>query len=132
MTGTQIYENIQRIAWKQGITIQSLCDEAGVRHSVLSDLKCGRNKNITDITLYKLATALDCDIEDFKRIYKEPMPKRPSRRSKLIKEYEEVANAMQDRPELRRLMRVAVKASQKQVESVAALFETVVKGKWNE
>ena len=128
MDGKQVYENICRIAWGQGMTIHNLCYEAGLRPSVLSDLKFERNKSISDITAYKLANVLDCDPSDFYRVYTDPMPPKPMKASRLRVEYAAVADAMQDRPDVRKLMRVALKATPKQVSSVANLLESIVNG----
>lgn len=129
MKGTQVYENICRIAWGQHMTIHNLCIEAGLRPSVLSDLKFGRNQSISDVTAYKLAEVLDCDPSDFYRVYTDPMPPKPTKASRLRVEYEAVADALKDRADLRKLMRVAIKATPKQVNSVANLLETIVNGK---
>lgn len=59
-----MYENIKFYCEKEGITVYRLCKEAGVSHSLITDLKSGRIKDFKMGTGAKIAKALDITLDD--------------------------------------------------------------------
>lgn len=124
--GLVIYENLQRLAYAKGLTIQRMCNEAGVSPGIVGDLKHGRRNNIGKVTLDKLTRFLGCEEEDILHdpIRNIPLPDAPKAdRSQGF--YIKAFQAMQDRPEMRRLVRAAMKANTQQVRSTAILLESI-------
>lgn len=124
--GLVIYENLQRLAYAKGLTIQKMCKEANVSPGILGDLKNGRRNNIGKVTVEKLTKFFGCEEEDILHdpIRNMPMPDAPKAdRSQGL--YVQAFKAMQDRPEMRRLVRAAMKATTQQVRSTAILLESI-------
>lgn len=124
-----LYENIQRLAYKQGLTVSALCALAGMQKSVLFDLKVGRKKTLRATTIKKLCDALGCDMEDITDGTTEgqPMPDRPKRKAPDIT-YAALQEQILERQEIRRLVRIASKATDRQVHATATLLESIVDG----
>lgn len=130
--GRKIHDNIMRLAYAKGLSISDLSKRAKVSNGILSDLKHGRRDNIGRVTVSKLCAVLDCRPEDLLSMteHKEPMPDRPciDRFSPFM---ERVEVAMKETPELRRLIRAAMKATPLQVKSTAVLLESIVDAQAN-
>lgn len=125
-SGKKIYENIQRLAYEQGYTIQKLCEEAKVSAGTIGDLKHGRRTGIGNITIEKLIKVLGCTREDIldEGIRVDPMPDAP-KADRLVLFIEEATEALREREELRRLVRAAMNANKQQVRSTAILLESI-------
>lgn len=122
--GKLIYKNIQTLAYAKGMTIQKMCKEAGVSPGIIGDLNNGRRSNIGKVTVQKLTDYLGCSEEDIFSDSDKPMPKKATAdRSQGM--YVKAFEAMKERPELRRLVRAAMKASPQQVRSTAILLESI-------
>ena len=130
--GIKIHSNIMRLAYAKGLGISDLCKQAKVSSGIISDLKHGRRDNIGSVTVSKLCSVLGCEPEDILSMteHKEPMPDRPyiDRFSPFM---ERVEVAMKETPELRRLIRAAMKATPLQVKSTAVLLESIVDAQAN-
>jgi len=50
-----LYEKVSFLCNSRGITVYKMCKEIGIRGSILSDLNCGRKKNLSAETLSKIA-----------------------------------------------------------------------------
>ena len=124
--GLKIYENLKRLAYDRGLTIQKMCEKAKVSPGTIGDLKHGRRNNIGDVTIDKLTKALNCTREDIlmEGIISEPLPDAP-KADRLVKFIAEVEIALREREELRRLIRAAMKANTQQVRSTAILLESI-------
>ena len=124
--GVKIYENIQRLAYERGYTIQKLCEEAKVSAGTIGDLKHGRRNGIGNITIEKLVKVLGCTREEIlsEGIWIDPLPDAP-KADRLVSFIEEVTEALREREELRRLMRAAMSANKQQVRSTAILLESI-------
>ena len=124
--GIKIYENIQRLAYQQGYTIQKLCEEARVSAGTIGDLKHGRRNGIGNITIEKLVKVLGCTREEIlsEGIKVEPFPDAP-KADRLVSFIEEATEALREREELRRLIRAAMNANKQQVRSTAILLESI-------
>ena len=122
-----LYENIERLAYERGLTVSGLCIKADIQKSVLFDLKMGRKKTLRPATIKKLCDAMGCDMADVTDSNTEglKMPERPKRKKPDI-----VFTALQDqileRPEVRRLVRIASRATDRQVHATATLLESIV------
>lgn len=123
------YENIERMAYQQGMTISMLSDETHMRRSVLSDLKNGRKNQLSPITVRKLCEVLGCTEDDINKEYsgKDPMPDKPQRRQG-EPTYDRYHEALKTRPEIRQLVRTAIKATPRQVRATALLLESIIDG----
>lgn len=49
---------------KKNMGQQELAEKSGVSRAIISGLESGRVKNTTVTTLFKIAKALDCSVED--------------------------------------------------------------------
>lgn len=123
--GERIFENIQRLAYSRGKTVHDVCRKAKVSAGIISDLKHGRRNSLGKITLEKLSSELGCRIEDITEAEDgSPMPEAP--KSKRIDIFiERAVESMHERPEMRRLVRAAMKANTQQVKSTAILLESI-------
>ncbi len=124
--GLKIYENLKRLAYDRGLTIQKMCERAKVSPGTIGDLKHGRRNNIGNITVDKLMNALNCTREDIlsEGIIGEPIPDAP-KADRLVKFIAEAEVALREREELRRLLRAAMNANTQQVRSTAILLESI-------
>ena len=124
-----MYESVQRLAYEQGLTVSGLGAKAGMQKSVLSDLKSGRKKTLRPTSIKKLCDVLGCDMEDIADGTAEgkDMPERPKRKKPDIT-YAALQEQILERQEVRRLVRIASKATDKQVHATATLLESVVEG----
>ena len=126
---TILYENIERLAYERGLTVSGLCIKAGIQKSVMFDLKVGRKKTLRPATLKKLCDAMGCDMDEITSSDTEglEMPDRPKRKKPDIT-YAALQDQIMTRPEVRRLVRIASKATDRQVHATATLLESVVEG----
>lgn len=124
-----LYENIERLAYEQGLTVSGLCTKAGLQKSVLFDLKTGRKNTLRPATIKKLCDVLGCEMEEITNGTSEdkPMPERPRRKKPDIT-YVALTEQILERAEVRRLVRIASKATDKQVHATATLLESVIEG----
>ena len=125
--GLRIYNNIERLAYAQGMTVGELCKKVKVSRGMIGDLKTGRRDSIGQITCEKLARGLGCEPDEIIPKGSEPIEvgEKPAV-NKTAHFIEKATKALEDDVELRRLMRAAMKATRKQVRSTAALLETIV------
>lgn len=130
--GEKIFENIQRLAYANGMTVNELCKMAKVSRGMIGDLQHGRRNDIGRITLDKLTHVLECTDEDIlsQTIRHDPIPDKPmdNRGEASI---DRIVNEIKERPELRRLFRAAIKANKQQVRSTAVLLESIVDAQYN-
>ena len=127
--GKRIYDNIRRLTWEKGLTIGAMCNQAHLSQSVVCDLKHGRKDNIGTRAIEKLCSVLECTPNDilYNNNENEPLPEKPKGK-RTDKFFAEVESALSERQELRRLVRIAMKANKKQVEATAVLLEEILKG----
>lgn len=50
-----LYENIEKLCHERGISVTQLCNETGISRATLTDLKKGRNKNLSGSSIAKIA-----------------------------------------------------------------------------
>lgn len=126
ITPQELYANIEQLAWSRGMTVRTLCIEAEISPNLLSKLKTGKGKDIQLSTAKRLSEALKCSVDDF-LLSGDPHNKETSRPSNSMARFkeQEFLDELSKRQELRRLFRAAVQASPKQVNSAAALLETI-------
>ena len=124
-----IYENVQRLAYERGFTVSGVCAKAGMQKSVLSDLKSGRKKSLRPTSIKKLCDVMGCTMEEITDGTTEDkeMPDRPKRKKPDIT-YTALQEQILQRAEVRRLVRIASKATDRQVHATATLLESVVEG----
>lgn len=60
---SNLYDRITEMAAEKGMTAYSLCQQAGVTRSRMSDLKSGRVKTLSSDVLRRLAAALGTSVE---------------------------------------------------------------------
>ena len=124
-----LYDNIQRLAYERGMTVSGLATKAGMQKSVLFDLKVGRKKTLRPASIKKLCDIMGCEMEDITGVAPDgqEMPERPKRKKPDI-EYTALQDQIMTRAEVRRLVRIASKATDKQVHATATLLESVIEG----
>ena len=112
-----MYDNVQRLAYEQGLTVSGLCT------------KTGRKNTLRPATIKKLCEVLGCEMEEITDGTSEdkPMPERPKRKKPDIT-YVALTEQILERAEVRRLVRIASKATDKQVHATATLLESVIEG----
>lgn len=128
--GKQIYENITRIAYEQGRTLNEVCRNARVSHGIISDLKHGRRSGIGDVTIQRLMHTLNCRREDILAdvegaILPDP-PKAKRTEASVDRMLDQLRDVLMERKELRKLLKAALKATDKQVHSTAVLLEAII------
>lgn len=60
---SELYNLIQGLCSKKGVTITDLCRESGASRGSLTDLKMGRKKGLSSETLSKLADYFDVSVD---------------------------------------------------------------------
>lgn len=58
------YKAIESLCERNGITVNKLCTEIGIRNSLLSDFKSGRTKKLSTQTLSKIAAYFKIPIDE--------------------------------------------------------------------
>lgn len=61
--GVDMYKIIEQLCTERGITITSMCKNAGVSRASLSDLKGGRKQGLSAGTLAKIATYFEVSVD---------------------------------------------------------------------
>lgn len=56
-------KHIQNIRKRRGITARKVAEDMGIKRTTLTQMETGRN-HFNAVTLYKLASTLQCDIKD--------------------------------------------------------------------
>jgi len=132
--GLQIYENIARLCYERGRTVNEVCDRANVSHGMLSDLRYGRRSGIGRVTIERLMKELQCTEKDIlygtgqgKEMPEAPKPDRVT--PAVDRTLAELRTVMIERKEIHRLIKAALKASDKQVHSTAVLLETILEAR---
>ena len=129
ISGKKVFENIKRLCYERGKSINQVCQEAEVSRGTIGDLEHGRRKKIGVVTLYKLCKVLECQPDEIlnEEEFDEPMPDAPKvRRDRFTPLANQTMQALVERPEFRRLIRAALKANDLQVKSTAVLLESIV------
>ena len=100
-----------------------------MQKSVLFDLKVGRKKTLRPTSIKKLCDVMGCEMDEITDGTTEglEMPDRPARKKPDI-EYTALQDQIMTRAEVRRLVRIASKATDKQVHATATLLESVIEG----
>lgn len=71
-----LYNHIEELAKKKGIkSVQQLCEQANVSRSIMTELRKGRSKTISQKTAEKLCVALDVSMDEL--LGTAPAPERP-------------------------------------------------------
>ena len=130
--GEKIFENIKRLSYEKGMTINELCRQANVSRGMIGDYQHGRRNDMGRITLDKLTKVLGCTDEDIlsETVRLDPMPDKPKDK-RGDNSIDLLVAEIKERPELRRLLRAAVRANKQQVKSTAVLLESIVDAKYN-
>lgn len=128
--GRKIYDNITRLSYKKGMRVNEVCRKANVSSGIIGDLKHGRRDNIGAVTVDKLSRVLECTPDDILSLRRndEPMPDVPAV-DKIGYFNARAMEELRQRPELRRLVRAAMKATATQVKATAVLLESITKAK---
>ena len=124
----RIYTNIKYLAYERGMTMGGLCEQAGLYRSMLTDLKYGRKKKLSDETLQRLCKVLDCNIEDilYSNAPNTNLERPKQRRNENF--YARLSVELEERPVMRRLFKAAHRATDAQVKATAMLLESILNG----
>ena len=60
---SELYARIEALCKQKGVSITTMCKEAGVSRAPLTDLKMGRSKTLSSATLSKLADHFEVSID---------------------------------------------------------------------
>ena len=134
ISGKKVFENIKRLSYERGLTLNQLCKESTVSRGFLGDLEHGRKGKVGVVTLYKLCKVLECQPEEIlnEEESPDPMPEAPKiKRDRITPMIEKAVQQLEERPELRRLVRAAMRANDLQVRSTAILLESIVDAQKN-
>ncbi len=114
----ELYQRIERLCKERSISIYQLCQQAGIRTSVLSDLKAGRKKGLNSGTISKLAACLhvstDAILSGENRLPED-------------EELNEYLEELKSRPEMRMLFKLAKGATKADVEQAVKIIEALQK-----
>lgn len=105
-------EKLKALKDAKGLTIKQLADKAGLNEGVAAKIFSGLNDNPTLDTLKKIATALDCIVDDF--LVKEKEYFSDARVAK-------IAENLKDNPDLRLLFEASNGLSSSDLEAVITI-----------
>lgn len=117
----RLFHNIERLSYEKGMTVSSVCKRAGVSPSVIYDLKYERKETLTDKTIRKLCSVLECSPNDMFLPIEQDIPRPPVNRIDPF--IERATEQLRERKDLRRLVSIAMRSSDKQIRAVAMLLE---------
>lgn len=106
-----LYNTIEELVSKNGISIFKMCKDIGIRQSVISGLKHGRQSGISAKNLDKIAAYFGVSVSYLLGTENEKAPSEDEA-------IRELAEAMLERPDVRSLMEVAMSNNPSEVESM--------------
>ncbi len=59
-----LYERIEQLCKSQGLSINKMCEKAGIRSSILYDIKSGKKQGVSRATAEKIANALRISVDE--------------------------------------------------------------------
>ena len=124
----RLYENIKRLSYERDITLGNLCKRAGLYRSMITDLKSGRKRTLSNDTVEKLCDVLECNPEDILDQNASVTDLERPKQKRNEQFYERLADEMEERPAMRRLFRAAHRATDAQVNATAVLLESIIDG----
>ena len=113
-----LYNTIEELAIKNGVSIFKMCKEIGIRQSVISDLKHGRQSGISAKNLDKIAAYFGVTVS---YLLGTETKKSPSEDGDLA----EYLSELRDRPEMRMLFHTFKGATKEQIEAIVAAWEAM-------
>lgn len=117
-----IYENITKLCDENGIKPGKMCGDLSLSRSLMSDLKMGRKKGITDKTAVKIANYFNVSID--RVIGGTETEKAPADDGEDLAEY---LQDLRERPETRTLLEASRGMTKEQVEKMAE-FAKMLRG----
>lgn len=114
----ELYEKIEALCTREGITITAMCKNAGISRAPLSDLKMGRSKTLSSSTAAKIAAYFGVSMDYLLGNEKKPV----------ITEDDELAETLEEfrrRPDLRALFKTAKKTTPEQVWQVEKMIKSL-------
>lgn len=81
-----LYDKIEALCGKQGISITTMCKNAGISRAPLSDLKMGRSKILSSATLSKIAAYFGVSVDYLLRNEEKPTAPKDSELDELVKD----------------------------------------------
>lgn len=82
----ELYEKIETLCTREGITITAMCKNAGISRAPLSDLKMGRSKTLSSSTTAKIAAYFGVSIDYLLGNEKKPAAPKDSELDELLKD----------------------------------------------
>lgn len=117
-----LYKRIEELCGQKDISIYKLCKEAGIRTSVLTDLKAGRKKGLNSATISKLASCLHVSADAI--LGGDSVKAKEAAENVELEEYLE---ELKNRPEMRMLFKLAKGATKEDVEQAVKIIEALQK-----
>ena len=59
-----LYERIEQLCKRQSLSINKMCEKAGIRSSILYDIKSGKKQGVSRATAEKIANALRISVDE--------------------------------------------------------------------
>lgn len=78
---SEMYNIIEELCSEKGVSVTTMCREAGIPRATLSELKMGRTQTLGSKTLEKLSTYFSIPMEYFFGQQKKPTPENESERN---------------------------------------------------
>lgn len=117
---SELYDVIENLCKKNGVSITQMCREGGISRAPLSDLKMGRTKNLSTETLSKIAVYFGVSMDYLL-----------GKDEKLVEgesdELNEYLETLKNRPEMKMLFSVAKGATKKDIEKAVKIIEALQK-----
>ena len=89
-----LYDKIQELCKNANLSVNKMCIKAGIRSSVLYDLKSGKKSDLTRKTAEKIATALEITVDELYGKEKSPDAEAPR-----DKKYDEIFSLLASLPD---------------------------------
>ncbi len=117
-----LYSTIEALAENNGISIFKMCRDIGIRQSVISDLKHGRQSGLSAKNLDKIAAYFDVSVSYL--LGTETKKDQPD--EGLVNddpELTEYLQELQSRPEMKMLFHTFKSATKEQIEAIVTAWE---------
>lgn len=118
----ELYERINELCTRRGITGYKLCKDTGIRPSILTDLKMGRSQTLSTGNLAKIAEYFGVSVDYLLGNKKEPAE---------ASELDKYIDMLRTRPEMRLLLDTQDGATKEQVEENVRFLDALRKSKSN-
>lgn len=69
-----LYERIEQLSKSNGLSVNKMCEKAGIRSSIMYDIKSGKKQGLSRATAEKIANALEVSVDELYGTEKSSFP----------------------------------------------------------